>query len=267
MKSEILHQQLKDISKESTEEVSSVQAKQLQYQQRASDMALTISKLEASLRDAKRESSHQNGTAKSDPMDEELAQQVKILSEEVLRLRDKLGSASGELLALKNRLQVALRRAAKAEEELANALAAPDSRNCDSTGRAGGIKSMGTTRRNKRGSQQGATIRSVMRLEFGQGNESERLGKVIDSVDGFAVSTGKYLRRSPLARAAFIFYLLLVHLWSFVLLFFHAHNFDESRSDVGITGNGVSVGPHALVEQHKHMAGEQSANLRMGNVN
>jgi hypothetical protein len=47
-----------------------------------------------------------------------------------------------------------------------------------------------------------------------------------------------------MARAGFIVYLLLVHLWTFVLLFFHAHNF-ETVHDY----DSVSVGPHALLQQ------------------
>lgn len=48
------------------------------------------------------------------------------------------------------------------------------------------------------------------------------------------------MRRNPLARAGFIFYLLLVHAWSFVLLFFHAHA-------VQVDGGHGQLGPHALM--------------------
>jgi len=64
------------------------------------------------------------------------------------------------------------------------------------------------------------------------------------------VSSGKYLRRNPLARAGFIFYLILIHLWTFVLLFFHAHSFNTIPEGEfgGMVGN--SHGPHALMQQH-----------------
>jgi hypothetical protein len=65
---------------------------------------------------------------------------------------------------------------------------------------------------------------------------------------------GKYLRRNPMARAGFLAYFLLVHLWTFVLLFFHAHNF-ETVYDHG----SVSVGPHALLEQHKQIVMDKAA--------
>ena len=55
--------------------------------------------------------------------------------------------------------------------------------------------------------------------------------------------SGKYLRRNPLARAGFIFYLILIHLWSFVILFFHAHSFEEHGGDFG------AHGPSSLMKQ------------------
>lgn len=60
---------------------------------------------------------------------------------------------------------------------------------------------------------------------------------------------GKYLRRNPLARAGFIFYLIMIHLWSIVILFFHAHSFQE-HGDFG-AGVGIPHGPHALMMQHQ----------------
>ena len=60
------------------------------------------------------------------------------------------------------------------------------------------------------------------------------------------LSLGKYLRRNPLARAGFIFYLILIHLWTFVLLFFHAHSFDVSR---GSEFGHVPPGPHSIFQQ------------------
>ena len=61
--------------------------------------------------------------------------------------------------------------------------------------------------------------------------------------------SGKYLRRNPIARAGFIFYLLLIHLWTFVLLFFHAHSFDTMGDDTGGTATRVVHGPGALLQK------------------
>ena len=59
--------------------------------------------------------------------------------------------------------------------------------------------------------------------------------------------SGKYLRRNPLARAGFILYLIMIHLWTFVLLFFHAHSFDTN------TGRDFGHGPHALLRPHSNI--------------
>lgn len=63
---------------------------------------------------------------------------------------------------------------------------------------------------------------------------------------GTFVYSGKYLRKNPLARAGFIFYLILIHLWTFALLFFHAHSFDTERGDLR-SAIGASHGPHVLM--------------------
>lgn len=62
---------------------------------------------------------------------------------------------------------------------------------------------------------------------------------------------GRYLRRNPLARAGFLLYLVLIHLWSFVILFFHAHSFQE-HGDFG-AGVGVPHGPHAMMTHKQPM--------------
>jgi hypothetical protein len=69
---------------------------------------------------------------------------------------------------------------------------------------------------------------------------------------------GKYLRRNPLARAGFIFYLIIIHLWSFVILFFHAHSFQE-HGDFGASV-GVSHGPYALLMQHQQLNPSSGSN-------
>jgi hypothetical protein len=63
---------------------------------------------------------------------------------------------------------------------------------------------------------------------------------------GIYIHSGKYLRKNPIARAGFIFYLILIHLWTFTLLFFHAHSFGVERCDFQ-AGVRVSHGPHAMM--------------------
>jgi hypothetical protein len=63
-----------------------------------------------------------------------------------------------------------------------------------------------------------------------------------------ACSSAKYIRQNPLARAGFIAYFLLIHFWTFVVLFLHAHSFDPGRASEWGT---VPHGPHAMVQQHQ----------------
>lgn len=188
----MLHQQLKEMSKESTQEASSIQVQQLHYQRRVAEMTLTISRLEASLRDAQKESANRDGTGNDTLDDGKLAQQVTLLSEEVLRLRDKLGNSSSELKTLKSRLNVALERASKAENELASATASTSSDMYDSMELGTGVRDTSSimSRRRKPTTNQSRTIRDAMRLNPGQGDRTEQIAKVVDAVDDFAVTTG-----------------------------------------------------------------------------
>ncbi len=185
------------MSKESTQEASSIQVQQLQYQRRVAEMTLTISRLEANLRDAQKEFSNRDGSQNNAIGDDELAQQVQLLSEEVLRLRDKLGNSSSELKTLKSRLHVALERASKAEDELMSASAAAAATGSDiydsmELGSGARDSSSIMARRRKPSGHQSGTIRAAMRLNPGQGDRAEQIARVVDAVDGFAVTTGAF---------------------------------------------------------------------------
>ena len=171
---------------------------------------------------------------------------------------------------MKHRLKSAVDRANKLEDDLANAHS--------SNGQGDSFDSMERgklSRRKRTGAANTGSIRSAMRLDSTAGDRSEKIGQVVDVVDSFAVSTGtlyfasraqdyenvvsiciphfllllsigslgKYLRRNPLARAGFIFYLMLVHLWCFAILFYHSHSLEFAGE--------VSHGPHAMVMQQQ----------------
>jgi hypothetical protein len=243
-----LHQQLRAMSRESTQEASAVHAKQIHYERQIAQMSLTISKLEASLRETQNASGREAATTDSDIASEDAkAEQIAVLSEEVFRLRDKIASHNSEALATKGRLQSATDRANKLEKDLAVATTKGDN---DYSSIEFGASSSGLDRCRRRGANQTSSIRSVMQLDIGQGERREQLGNAVDVMDSFAVTTGKYLKRNPLARAGFIFYLLLIHLWTFVLLFVHAHNFDE----YGDRGATTPHGPNVLMQQAPKVA-------------
>jgi hypothetical protein len=182
--------QLRDLSKETTQEATMVHAKQIQYDRQIADMSLTISKLEASLREAARQDPMDTAISESVVNENEMVKQIKGLSEEVVRLRDKLATQSSESLAMKHRLRAATDRARQAEEELAIAKSSAN----DEPDMYDALERANTSsggRRRKIGTTATGSIRSAMRLESGHGERSEQIGQVVDAVDSFAVSTGK----------------------------------------------------------------------------
>jgi chromosome segregation ATPase len=176
------------MSKETTQEASGVHAKQLQHDRKVAELELTISKLQREK--SRNATSSENLTeAQLKANDQEMSNQVKVLSEELMRLREKTSNQNSESLALKSRLQTAINRASKAEEELVMASAEGNDGIYDSMEQAKGNSGLG--RRRKGGAPPSGSIRSVMRLNPGQGERTERIGKVIDVVDSFAATTGK----------------------------------------------------------------------------
>jgi hypothetical protein len=161
----------------------------------------------------------------------------------VLRQRENLTRSNNEVSTLKSRLQAALERAT-----LADALQ-------DQLGNSSMLdleEATGKTRK-RRGAKsgvllQGGSIRGALRLNPALGESTERLGKVLDGLDVFLVESGKFLRFNALARLLFIVYLLLLHLWTFTLVFLHAHTLEAVHGDFG-AGGTLANGPHALMQQ------------------
>ena len=111
--------QLRSFSKETTQEANIIHAKQIQSDRQIADMSLTISKLEAKLREYDKLSLNNDSNAPTSSFnDDENPNQIKILSEEVLRLRDKLANQNSVSLSMKNRLKVAVDRSNNLEDQL-----------------------------------------------------------------------------------------------------------------------------------------------------
>jgi hypothetical protein len=92
------------------------------------------------------------------------------------------------------------------------------------------------------------SMRAVFNLDGWQGDTSERLGKALDGLDSFLVSSGKLLRYNAVARLLFVAYLLVLHLWTFLLIFFHVHGLETVHGKFG-PGLSIPHGPHALMQQ------------------
>lgn len=191
-KSEALQIQLREMSKESTLEASASHVMQLQYDRKVADLELTISKLQRER--AQKDTKGQDSTAASSiDEDHEMSTQVKLLSEQLISLREKISNQSSETSALKNRLQIAVDRAQKAEDELA--MAASSGANGDHDSAEKGNLQLGLGRRRRNNAPSSGSIRTAMRLNTGQGERTEQIGKVVDVVDSFAVTTGTMLSR------------------------------------------------------------------------
>lgn len=155
-------------------------------------MSVTISRLQASIRDSKKSSFVESRDSVYSSDDGERSSEIKSLSEQVLKQQETIARSKSEISALKNRLQVAVGRADKAEEALSfmhdsddlydRMESAPLSGSSD-----GGRRTM--RRRGGRGSSAGS-IRSAIRLNPGQSENKEKIGKAIDAVDSFSVQTG-----------------------------------------------------------------------------
>ena len=236
----IMQQELRDMSKERTLEVTAHRSKQHQFDRQVAELSLQISKLQSSLREAQRGAvaSLEKSSGGVDP-----ATNVMELTHELVRNQEKMGQMGSELSTLRNRLQVATARAEKAETDLAK-LGSIDVESGPESGNYQGIGA-GMRRRKK----EDTSIRAAINLQNSRNENIERVGKVIDGLDRFSVDTGKYLRHNPLARGGFILYLVVLHLWTFVVLFFHTHRFETVHGDFG-AGRQFAHGPHALMQYH-----------------
>lgn len=237
-RTEALQRELREINGERTEEATDARIKQNKHDRQIAELTLQLTRLQQQQSNGDAVSERKESKADEKEVSS-LKSQIKELSEEVLKAREKTGGYSSEIAALKSRLKGAVDRADKAEAALEDSLATAPS--ADSLDRMEmGSPSSGNFMRKRGGKKGPATITSAMHL-----NKTERVGKAVDTLDSFAVSTGKYLRYNPMARAAFIMYLLMLHLWTFVVIFFHAHNFEDiHRGD-----SGIPHGPDAIAQQ------------------
>jgi len=251
-KSETLQKELEGINQERTQELSSSLARQKQHDRRVLDLTSTVTQLQSKLRSLKHpvdgtindgddDSEDNIAFAHFQAKENEYKKQISSLSEDLLRQRGRLENTSTEVLTLRNRLRAALNRAEAAEKEArASAAAAVDHTAYDiERGPPIGSNSYNysysnkTRRRFGARTKKAATIRSVLKLDSGSSEAREAIGGTIDSMDLFTVKMLNVLRSDPFARIFLIVYLVVLHLWTFFLLAFHAHGTLEPSANVG----------------------------------
>ncbi|KAL7439983.1 hypothetical protein ACHAXM_012168 [Skeletonema potamos] len=275
-----LHSELQDLSKEQADELSGAHARQRQYERKISDLTTLVAKLESSRRSMRQtindslediEISDETYTSATDfqhPGDEKketdhLKKQIASLSEKIFEQQSKIDHSRAELSTMKNRLQAAIRRADAAEKSLEDAnqrlimMDAPSSAGVAFSGTMSSTdEEMGTKPRRRRGPirrgfqrrSQVESIRSALGLHHGRlaaGGCQEGMAQLLDTVDSISIDLGGHFRYSPISRLAFIAYLLILHIWAFFLIVYHAH----AQGAVG----GDHYGPESLLYSYRHM--------------
>jgi len=273
-----LHSELQDLSKEQADELSGAHARQRQYERKISDLTTTVAKLQSS----SRLSMHSNvGLDDIDISDERCAsdlqhsgdekketdhlrKQIASLSEKIFEQQSKIDHGRAEISTMKNRLQAAVRRADAAEKSLEDAnqrlimMDAPSSAGMALSGNVSSTdEEMGTKPRRRRGgpmsrgfhrTNQVESIRSSLGLHHGRlpaGGCQEGMAQLLDTVDTVSLGLGSHFRYSPISRLGFILYLVILHMWAFFLIVYHAH----AQGTVG----GDHYGPESLLHSYRHM--------------
>eukprot|EP00934_Nitzschia_sp_Nitz4_P007798 Nitzschia sp. Nitz4//scaffold9_size221794//219273//221945//NITZ4_001390-RA/size221794-processed-gene-0.356-mRNA-1//-1//CDS//3329561133//7788//frame0 len=242
---EALQEELNDISKERTEELSTAQAKQRQYDRRVADLESTVARLHQQQKEQVQEKASEEDRRSAAELGQELRntqQEVERLSSQLLRQQQLAENSKSEVLALKGRLQAATTRAEQAEQSLyssqtSSVPSTPTNRLYQMEAGNATIPSS-ARRRIKGGAARGKTrsIRVALQLHPGQTNPfMEQVAITLDALDSFMVETGAFMRHEPLARLAFLLYLMTLHLWSFALVVFHTT--EQPHGDFGSMDN------------------------------
>jgi len=232
-RSETLQNEFEEMSQERTHETSVWLARQKQHDRKISDLTLRVSQLQSSLHHMQLEGNDYNDqlpdevtNSRPTATEKELLKQISSLSEEVIKLRSKFEYSNSEVSALRNRLRSALENAEKLN---------PSNDAINDIEMGINLYQRAKTRRRvgKRAAIATTSIRSVIRLEAERSGTSEKVGNFIDVVDNWAINTGSYFRSNALARATFLLYLTILHIWAFCLVLFHAHWSLEPPIDLG----------------------------------
>jgi hypothetical protein len=271
-----LHEELQDLSKEQTDELSMAHSKQREYERTISDLTTTITKLKMNLampQDIGDDenamdfiSSSSGGQHSGDDKKEtdHLRKQIISLSEKIVEQQSRIDSGRGEISTMKNRLQSALVRAETAEKSLEGAnqrlimMDIPAS-----SGMSSADEELGLPVRRKRRSgfhktSKVESIRSALGLHpgrFPSGGWQEMISSLLDTFDTLSVDLGSHFRHYPMSRLAFMMYLLVLHTWTFFLLVYHAH---------AQGGVGGEHGPEAMMRSYHYM--EQAPQLMTASI-
>ena len=234
--------EIDQLNRERSAETTDGHRRQLQHDREAAELKQTILKLQTE------NDRLVNGQNLGKPLGDDELSRIRELSEEVLKQRERLSHVQSENSTLKKRLQTAMDRASKAEATLESVTITTGGESTDiEVGEA--LMIGGPRRRRARGidTDRFGSMRSALKVDTIQGGSSQAIGKALDSIDAFLSQSGKILRYNPFARLMFILYLIVLHVWTFLLIMIHAHGIETVHGDFGAGGN-VPHGLHALME-------------------
>lgn len=234
-KVESLKSELEEIDSERKLEKVQWESQRSEYELKISQILSQLSKVEESQRIEKlSDELESNAEVKKTSQHKK---QISSLTEELLHQRNKLDLSTTEVLTLRNRLSAALKRAEVAEAAQLTSQSDFDVERGSVTPNVYGSNIR--RRHGIRSRKKSNSIRSALRLDTAVGQSRESLGNFVDTVDHLSLDLGGIFKNDPIARAVFILYLILIHLWSFFLIMFHA----QSVEPIG------GVGPDQLMKK------------------
>lgn len=261
LKCEALQKELLLLSRERTDEAAKLREQERQYDEKVEQLTSKMSRLEASLREYKAKammvhdssfdatgavtsppesgggpvpvnSNNNNESSNIRHLKRDLDQarrHISSLSDQLLRQKGQTESAKAEVLALRGRLHSATLRAETAEQQqLAGASNTVDRILDLEGGNAYDIRQRQRRRIKTRGGA--VTMRSALGLKQSYSSDHP-LAQTVDALDVWMLETGVILKNEPMARLALLVYFLIVHLWCFGLVFFHA--VESEHADLG----------------------------------
>ena len=261
-----LKAELEEISRERSEEAMEALAIQRQHDRELVDLRTQVKRLQQSNK------SNTTGAVAVDVNTsdavmtmvkeaEKYQQQLTELSDQLFKQQRNFENSKHEILALKGRVSAEQARAENAETALNVSQSNSFFVDVDSgSGMAYGGAKLRRRVKGGRGDQfhttnRARSIRSS--LDLGPGRVSENMETVavtIDAVDSFVLDTGTVLRQEPLARMFFLFYLCILHLWTFCLVIFHAHSYEQVHGDLGNLSETGGFGTADLLNTHARMS-------------
>ncbi|CAM9830130.1 unnamed protein product, partial [Ectocarpus sp. 12 AP-2014] len=162
--------------------------------------------------------------------------QIQALSSKLLDKQARLEESVTERTTLTAKLREASDRAFRAEQELRESRGETLEAGGGGGGAAGGGGGVGVTRA-RRGRQGRSSPTAGTWSRLGPIAKHKKIASAVDVLDRQTLKTVVFLRNSSVARAAFLAYLLLLHLWAFALVGLHSSTLNHIKHPAEHSGN------------------------------